>query len=76
MRESGSCLVVRFSDVGVGGTDSASSYWCTNRLEVKSRAKLVLGLPFDVLVSRDNKVVVLLELSTLLDVTGVAGHGC
>jgi hypothetical protein len=68
-----SCQILRR---GLGGTDSASSYWWSNRLEVRGRTKLVLGLPFDVLVSRDNKVVVLLELSTLLDVAGVAGHGC
>jgi hypothetical protein len=61
----------------VEGTDSASSYWCTNRLEVGSQAKLILNvLPFGVLVGRDDEVVVLHELSTLLDVAGVARHGC
>jgi hypothetical protein len=59
-----------------GGTDRASSYWCTNRLEIGSQTKLVLSvLPLGVLVSRDDEVVVLLELRTLLNVAGVAGHG-
>jgi hypothetical protein len=46
-------------------------------LEIGSQTKLVLSvLPLGVLVSRNDEVVVLLELCTLLNVAGVAGHGC
>lgn len=61
------------------GADSAFSYWCRSRADSRSRrqSKLVLTiLPFILLIGSNDKIVVLLELSTLLDMGGVARHGC
>lgn len=57
--------------------DSAGSYWCAYRLEVGAQTKVVLSiLPLRALGGRNDEVVVLLELCTLLNVAGVARHGC
>jgi hypothetical protein len=57
--------------------DSVISYWCAYRLEVGAQTKLVLSiLPFRALGGRNDEVVELLKLCTLLDVAGVARHGC
>lgn len=61
----------------LGHADSQGSYWCWHGVDVGNEDTLALNVfPLSLLSRRYNDIVVLLELGTLLNVAGVARHGC